>query len=353
MKILKKLICFSLVISASAFSQENKEVTISVSGYLETFYANDFQNSNTEKKLPFMYNYNRQNEFNLNIGLLRTKITYENGYTSFALHSGTYVEDNYANEKIKYVNEAFVGLYLDKEKKHNIEVGIMPSYIGFETSISSSNLTLTRSLLGENSPYFMTGLKYNYSPSAKWSFSGLFTNGWQRIAKPNAKALPSLGSQLVYKPTESSTFNWSVFIGDESIATDLRTRYYSNLYYDVKWDSKFRSILGFDYGLQKNSLGDGYDNWFSPVMITQYSINSKWQTAVRAEYYQDAKNVLIASEKEFKTFGTSFNLDYLPNTKMKIRSEMRYFNSKEAVFLRNDSAVNSNLFATISWCYEF
>jgi hypothetical protein len=88
-------------------------------------------------------------------------------------------------------------------------------------------------------------------------------------------------------------------------------------------------------------------------MITQYSINNKWQTAVRAEYYQDAKNVLISSGKEFKTLGTSLNLDYLPNSKMKIRTELRYFNSKEAVFLRNESAINSNLFATMSWSYEF
>jgi hypothetical protein len=167
-----------------------------------------------------MYNYNRQNEINLNIGLIRTKVAFENGYASFAMHSGTYVDDNYANEKIKYLNEAYVGLYLDQSKKQSFEVGIMPSYIGFESAATASNLTLSRSLLGENSPYFMTGVKYNYSPSSKWSFSGLLTNGWQRIAKPNKKALPSFGSQIVCKPSENATLNWSVFIGDESIAED-------------------------------------------------------------------------------------------------------------------------------------
>jgi hypothetical protein len=353
MKILKKLFCLTFLSSISIFSQESKDVSISFSGYLETFYANDFQNSNMEKKLPFMYNYNRHNEFNLNIGMIRTKVAFENGYASFALHSGTYVEDNYANEKIKNISEAFIGLYLDKEKKQTIEVGIMPSYIGFETANSSSNLTLTRSILGENSPYFMTGLKYNYSPSSKWSFSGLLTNGWQRIAKTNKKALPSFGSQIAYKSSDNATLNWSVFIGDESIAEDLRTRYFSNLYYDIKWKTKFHTIFGFDYGLQKNSVGEGYDNWFSPVLITQYSINSKWQTAVRAEYYQDIKNVMIFSGKELKTLGTSLNFDYLPNSKMKIRTELRYFNSKEAIFLRNNAQVNTNLFATMSWSYEF
>lgn len=344
------VICFSCF---SLYSQENNEVSITFSGYIESFYANDFQNSNTEKKLPFLYNYNRQNEFNLNIGLLRTKVAFENAYASLAFHSGTYVEDNYAIEKIKNISEAFLGLYLDKEKKKSIEAGIMPSYIGFESANSSTNLTLTRSILGENSPYFMTGVKYNYTSSTKWSFSGLLTNGWQRINKPNKKALPSFGSQIVYKPFNDASLNWSVFIGDEPLETNLRTRYFSNLYYDFKWKNKFRTITGLDFGLQKSTDGTGYSNWFSPVVITQYTINSKWQTALRLEYYQDVKNVVITTSKEFKTFGTSLNFDYLPNSKMKIRTEARYFNSKEAVFLRNEMTVKSNFFGTISWSYEF
>ncbi len=349
--------CFYLILFLSStsclFSQENKEVKITFSGFLETYYSNDFQNSNAEKKLSFMYNHNRQNEGNLNIGLLRAKFAFENGYGSFALHSGTYVDDNYANEKMKYISEAYLGLYLDTSKKQTLEAGIMPSYIGFESATTASNLTLTRSILAENSPYFMTGVKYNYTPSAKWSFSGLLTNGWQRINKPNKKALPSFGSQIAYKPSDNATLNWSVFIGDEPIVTDLRTRYFSNLYYDFKWKNKFRTIAGFDFGLQKNLEGKSYSNWFSPVVITQYTINSKWQTSLRGEYYQDVKNVMIASTKEFKTFGTSLNFDYLPNSKMKIRTEARYFNSKEAVFLRNQTAVTSNFFGTISWSYEF
>lgn len=83
MKIFKKLFRLTLLFTVSVFSQERADFKITFSGYLETFYANDFQNSNTEKKLPFMYNYNRQNEINLNIGLFRTKVAFENGYASF------------------------------------------------------------------------------------------------------------------------------------------------------------------------------------------------------------------------------------------------------------------------------
>jgi Putative beta-barrel porin-2, OmpL-like. bbp2 len=335
-----------------SFAQEKTELKTTFSGFIETYYSYDFDKPTSNSKLPFMYNYNRQNEFNLNIGLLRAKLEYDNTYASIALHSGTYVEDNYASEKIKYVNEAYVGINLDKANKHALEVGILPSYIGFETATSASNLTLTRSLLAENSPYFMTGLKYNYKPSDKWNFSALLTNGWQRINKPQKDVAPSLGTQVIYKQDASSTFNWSTFIGKEFNGADFKMRYFSNLYFDQKWNEKWRTIAGFDYGVQtiENSKTA---SWLSPVFIAQYSINSKWKTAFRAEYYQDKKKVIIATSDAFKTTGTSLNFDYLPNSKVKLRTEARYLDSKNDIFEKGLGFTNSNFFITTSLSFEF
>lgn len=346
------IIIFCIGFSASA--QEDKELKLSVSGFLETYYAYDFNQPETQTKQSFMYNYNRHNEFNINIGLLRAKVEYDNAYAIVSLQSGTYVEDNYANEKIKYVNEAYVGLYFDQSKKQSIEVGILPSYIGFESATTASNLTLTRSLLAENSPYFMTGIKYNYKPSDKWNFAALLTNGWQRINKPQKDVLPSFGTQIVYKSNANSTLNWSTFIGKEFNGIDFTMRYFSNLYYDKKWNDKWRTILGFDYGLQDlSSTNNPSASWLSPVILAQYSINSKWQTAFRTEYYQDEKNVIIDTNDEFKTLGFSLNFDYLPNSKVKLRTEARYLQSQEKVFVKNDAPTNNNFFVTTSLSFEF
>ena len=278
---------FVLLLLISSFASAQDEVLkVSFSGYIDTYYSYDFNQPSLEQKLPFMYNYNRQNEFNLNIGLLRAKIDYQNAYAVLSLESGTYVDDNYANEKMKNINEAYVGLFLDQQKKHSVEVGILPSYIGFETAVSHTNLTLTRSLLAENSPYFMTGIKYNYKPSDKWSFSGFVTNGWQRIQKPEKDISSAFGTQISYKSSSNSVVNWSTFIGKEFNGMDYTMRYFNNLYWDKTWNSKWRTIAGFDYGLQENDeLSAKYSTWFSPVLITQYSINSKWQTAFRTEYF--------------------------------------------------------------------
>lgn len=350
----KILLTFTLLVLINSFSQEKSELKTTFSGFVETYYSYDFNQPLTDAKLPFLYNYNRHNEFNINIGLLRAKVEYENAYAVLSLQSGTYVDDNYANEKIKYLNEAYVGLYLDQSKKHAIEVGILPSYIGFESATTSSNLTLTRSILADNSPYFMTGVKYNYKPSDKWNFAALLTNGWQRINKPQKDVAPSLGTQIVYKSSANSTLNWSTFVGKEFNGIDYTMRYFSNLYFDKKWNDKWRTIAGFDYGLQDlSSKNNSSASWLSPVFIAQYSINSKWQTAFRTEYYQDEKNVIIAANDEFKTLGFSLNFDYLHNSKVKLRTEARYFDSKKEVFAKGSDLVNSNFFLTTSLSFEF
>lgn len=342
------------LVSFMSFAQEKNEVKTTFSGFVETYYSYDFNNPEADGKLPFMYNYNRHNEFNLNIGLLRTKVEYENVYAVLSLHSGTYVDDNYASEKIKYINEAYVGLNLDKDNKHAIEVGILPSYIGFETATSASNLTLTRSILAENSPYFMTGVKYNYKPSDKWNFAALLTNGWQRINKPQKDLAPSFGTQIIYKSSANSTLNWSTFAGKEFNGVDFTMRYFSNLYWDKKWNDKWRTITGFDYGLQDlNSTNNKSAYWLSPVFIAQYSINPRWQSAFRTEYYQDEKNIIIATNDAFKTLGLSLNFDYLPNSKVKFRTEARYLNSKKEVFIKGLDFVNSSFFLTTNLSFEF
>jgi hypothetical protein len=350
----KNCLIVAMFFVAIANAQENKELKLSFSGYLETYYAYDFNKPEAQAKLPFMYNYNRHNEFSVNLGLLRAKVEYDNAYASLALHSGTYVEDNYANESTKIISEAYIGLYLDKARKSTIEVGVLPSYIGFETAASSTNLTLTRSLLAENSPYFMTGAKYTYKPNDKWQFSGLVTNGWQRINKPDKNQSPALGSQIVYKPSAKSVFNWSTFVGKELYNNEWGIRYFSNLYWDKQWNPKWRTIIGFDAGMQTDkSNSDKQLYWMSPAIMTQYTLTPKWQTTFRVEYYKDKDNVIIAVNDEFKTLGTSLNIDYLINAKVKFRTEARYLNSTEKVFTKDTSLVNDNFCVTTSLSFEF
>lgn len=346
------LICGFTVWAQDTLS--SSKVKFDFSGYLETYYTYDFNKPEATKRQDFFYNHNRHNEFNVNLALLRSFVYYENFYSKITIQAGMYVQDNYSNEDLKLLNEAYIGVYLDKKQKTSIEAGIFASHIGFETATSSSNLNLTRSILAENSPYFLSGVKLNYKPNEKWLFSGILNNGWQRINKPNRNALPAFGSQIVYKSSAKSILNWSTFVGDEPLGENLRTRYFSNLYWDYQWSDKWRTIFGFDYGLQKRLDAEGFANWYSPVLIAQYSISNKWLIAYRSEYYQDKENVVISSNYgSFKTLGNSMNLNFVPNSKVKVRTEARWLHSDSENFSTQGGYSKDNVFITTAMSFEF
>ncbi|MDI9311425.1 MAG: outer membrane beta-barrel protein [Limnohabitans sp.] len=339
MKLFYKVISVVLI-SYSVFAQDSIKVdkpTVDLSGFVDVYYNYDFSDADNFKTKNFIYNYARHNEFNVNIGLIKASISYQNVYAKLALQAGTYVKDNYGN--LNLFNEAYLGVYVDRSRKTSIEAGIMPSYIGFETASSHSNLTATRSLIAENSPYYMTGVKFNHQLSDKIYLSAMFSNGWQRIEKVSKKSLPSFGTQLQYKKSDTETFNWSTFIGDEPVEDFFRTRFFNNLYWDKQWGEKWRTILGFDIGAQKKAEGTDYSSWWGAAFISKYAITKKWETAIRTEYYNDVDNVIVDPTgiiprefTPFKTFGSSVNLDFLPNSKMKIRTEAKWFNATEPIF---------------------
>lgn len=355
--IVMKSIFTTIIIAASLLTKAQDTTKtdlpqITISGFIDSYYSYNFNKSSTTTKLPFLYNYNRHNEFNVNIALLRAAVSYENVYARIAMQAGSYVEQNYANEDLKLLNEAYVGLYLNASKTTTVEVGILPSYIGFETAISHSNLTVTRSILAENSPYFMTGLKLNHQFTSKLSGALLVTNGWQRIKKANATLTPSFGTQLVYKPSAHSMLNWSTFLGKEAINDTFAMRYFSNLFWDYSWNHHWKTILGFDYGVQDVSTANqAHAIWYSPVVIAQYKINSKWNVAYRTEYYQDKENVIIATKLPFQTLGNSLNFDFLPNSKCKIRAEGKWYSA-----MQKEVAVGTNkntFLITTTMSFEF
>lgn len=354
---MKKIYTYTLLaFSFISFSQEEEkksELKLEFSGYLDTYYSYDFDKPNANAKQPFLYNYNRPNEFNINIALLRAAVSYENVYAKLSVQAGTYVTDNYANESLNLLNEAYVGVYLNKSKKTTIEAGILPSYIGFETAASHSNATLTRSILAENSPYFMTGIKLNHQFNDKLSLAGLVTNGWQKINKTDKNIPPALGTQLVYKTNETSTLNWSTFVGKEYFGTHLGFRYFSNLYWDKTWNSNWRTISGFDFGIQDAfTENNTHFNWMSPVLITQRKLSEKWLMAHRIEYYNDKNNVMINMENlPFETLGNSLNLDFLPNSKFKIRTEAKWFHATETIFDSGQKKDNFSIISSVS--FEF
>lgn len=355
------LVSFSLT-SFFAASQKDtvwkKPPSIELNLFLDAYYVYDFNQPKTNYRQPFLYNHNRHNEFNLNLGLIKLGINHEKYRANLGLQVGTYVNDNYASESnsLKLIHEASVGISMSKKNKLWIDMGILSSHIGFESALSSKNPTLTRSLLAENSPYFETGAKITYTPSKKIEIAGLVLNGWQNIQRISGNSIPSFGTQLTYKPSQKTLLNWSTFIGTTTPDSIRKMRYFNNLYGQFQLGESFFLTTGFDIGYQQQFKNSNlYDFWMTPIAILQYAPLKQFKTALRIEYYQDKNGVMIptSTPNGFATTGVSLNFDYTPVPLISCRIEGRWLNSKDQIFVTKTGTSYNNFIIAGSIAFNY
>jgi len=335
----------------------NKIPDFYINGYLEVFYAYDFNRPSAVQRQPFFYNHNRHNEFNINHGLIGFGVEHSKYRATLTMQTGTYPNDNYSDEPgvLKNIYEAYIGLSLNRKNNLWFDAGIFESFIGFEGPISIDNWTLSRSLCSENVPYFLTGAKITYTPNDKWTLLGSITNGWQRIQKVQGNSIPSFGTQVLYSPNKKYSLNWSTFIGTDDPDSTRRMRYYNNFYGLFQFTNKLGLIAGFDIGVQQESkTSSSYNNWHTITLILRYEFTEKWAAAFRAENYQDKDNVMIETQApgRFNTSGISLNGDYRPLPNLACRIEARYLHNGDPVFTKDENPVNSNFFIVASIAYK-
>ncbi len=350
-------LCFNFL-QAQDSSEWSEKPGISFMGFLDVFYVYDFNKPEDGVRQPFFFNHNRHNEFNINLGLIQFDLTHKKYRATLALQAGTYSNDNYAAEPgvLKNIYEAKIGISLTGKNNLWLDAGIFGSHLGFESAVSMDNLTLTRSFTAESSPYYLSGVKLTYNPDEKWEFVLVACNGWQRITRVPGNSLISLGTQVSYTFDNDILINWSTFIGTDDPDPERRMRYFNNFYGIIPLADKFSMIAGFDIGFQQHAKGSGdYDVWFTPVAIVQYSISDKWKSAMRIEYFQDKKNIIIPvrSPEGFKTTALSLNLDYLPMQQIACRLEGRWLASPEEIYESPAGRKKSNVFIASSIAIKF
>ncbi|MDR6301540.1 porin [Mesonia maritima] len=353
----KNLISLFLAIPFFVMSQNNDKAQPQVSMllFVDTYYIYDFNNAQTDYRQDFLFNHNRHNETNLNLGLLKLAVEQEKYRVNLGLQVGTYAIDNYSaeNETARLIHEANVGIALDENEKIWLDAGILPSHIGFESAISINNPSLTRSLAAENSPYFLTGFRLSYKINEHWDFAALLVNGWQRIQKVKGNSIPSGGTQLNYHKNDFS-FNWSTFVGSEFPNEERKMRYFNDFFVTQKF-GELSLTAGFDIGwqqIEKNSKH--YDYWYTPTLIGHYQFTSEFATALRFEYYNDENGVIInPSQNGFNTFGTSLNFDYQPFSNLYLRTEARYFKGNDDYFNAKENFQDDDFFIGFSLAYKF
>jgi Putative beta-barrel porin-2, OmpL-like. bbp2 len=350
----------SITVSAQdTTSEEQTTNPLSISGYVEAYYSYDFNRPENNNRPGFLYNFNRHNEFNVNLGFVKAAYSTERVRANLAVGVGSYMNANYAAEPgvLKNIFEGNVGVKLSKKNNLWFDVGILPSHIGFESAIGKDNWILTRSMVAENTPYFESGARVSYTTEdGKWSLAALALNGWQRITRVEGNSLMSWGTQITYKPSGKVTLNYSTFIGTDKPDSERLMRYHNNFYGIFQLSDKVGLIANLDYGLEQKTKGSkDLNNYFTPVAILRFAPNTQWAFGLRGEYFNDENGVIISTgtPEGFKTFGGSLNVDYMPLANVALRLEGRIFDSKDAVFTKEGIPANNNSAISFSTAIGF
>jgi len=351
--IFSMLIVSGITVSAQDSTINKKKLSLIISGYADIYYQYDFNKPVDKLRPPFLYNFKRHNEINTNLTLLKANYEGKKISASLGAMAGNYAKYNLAAEPefFRYIYEANIGYKFSE--KVSVGAGIFPSHIGCESAIARDNWNLSRSILAESSPYYETGIKFNYTPNAQWSFSLFGLQGWQNIKDHNSSK--ALGSQIVFIPNEKMIFNSSSFIGNEKPDSAKQLRLFHNFHFTYHISSKLKTLFMLDLGAERTIDKDGYNKWMGTAFLLQYSFAKKFAAAARAEFYRDKNGVIVSNylPAQFETTGLAFNLDFHLTKNFVIRTEMRSLYSKEKIFIRNGMPVQSNFSMLASAAFYF
>ncbi len=350
-----------LLLSTMAIAQADSTTgsPLTFSGYLEGYYSFDFSNPHDHYRPGYIYSFNRHNEFNINLAMVKLNYTKQKVRANVGLMAGTYASANLGSEPLalRYVYEANAGVKLSKTKNLWLDAGIMPSHIGLESAIGRDSWTLSRSIGADNSPYYESGAKIGYTtPSEKLYISALVLNGWQRIARPKGNNTPAFGHQLTWKPNSKITLNSSSFVGNDQPDSLSQLRLFHDFFGIFQLSERFEATVGFDIGAQQAAKGSSiYRVWYTPMAMLRMQVTQKLALAARGEYYDDAHNVIISSPypNGFQTLGYSLNADVAILDNVLWRIEGRGFSSRSPIFVSQGRPAFSNFGMTTSLSVAF
>lgn len=316
--------------SSDSASRADTAVTVSFGGFVDGYYAYDLGKPKNFDRL-FTTQAERHNEFNVNLGYVEAKLAGPRVRGRLALQAGTSVQSNYSGEPAigsvsgpsvsRFLQEAFAGYAITP--KLWIDGGIFFSWIGMESFISRDNLTYTRSLSADYTPYYMSGARLTWQPSPKVTALLAVVNGWQNISETNQDK--GVGARLDFAPTSTTTLTYYDFFGNEVGSGRLRTLN------GVGLKSSVTSILtvqaNYDYGTQDRADGPGHSSWWSSGLTGKVQVSPTVGVSGRVEHFSDPDQVIIVTgvAPAFRSTTGSAGIDVAPlgNSRVLWRSEIR------------------------------
>lgn len=322
---------------------------VSVQSFVDTYFSDDFNNFK-QRKRSYLTQPQVNDEANINLWDLSAKVNTEVVRAVATGQFGTSVDANYSAEEhegIKYLQEGYVGV--SPAEKLWVDVGVFLSHIGMENWRSRDNLSYTRSLIAEFSPYYESGVRVTYELSDATTVQLLAVNGWQNITHYDGRWAG--GSLVKHSITPDTLVGWSTFIGRESD----QNRLFNDLYLTSAVTDRIKIGAAFDIGYQDTDPGQT-DWWLGWTALASYRIIENLSLVARLEQYVDRGNIIVSTpdSKPYSTIGYSFGADYEAYKNLLWRNEIRFFNARNQIYQEGeDGLAAADSFFVTSLSYLF
>ncbi|HEY4217225.1 MAG TPA: outer membrane beta-barrel protein [Gemmatimonadaceae bacterium] len=310
-------------------------------GFVDTYYAWD-----TDRPRNFDRSYTTQParyaEANINLAFIEAKVAGPRYRGRLALQWGTSVQSNYAAEPrngvvsgpsvSQYIQEATAGYQVAPSLW--LDGGIFLSHVGYEGWISRDNVSYTRSLVADFSPYYESGAKLTWTTSPKLTTTVVLINGWQNISAENST--PATGVRLDYTPVPALTVTYDDFIGDVAPDSEpTRLRIYHDVLAQYTGSARWLFAAMYSLGTQGNTTpAGGIASWWGMTTFAKYHATPTVALVARVERYSDPSQVIVATgtPSSFQTNAASLGVDVALRAPLLWRTEVRAFRSNNRIW---------------------
>jgi hypothetical protein len=306
---------------------DSSKASFSLSGFADMYFGK--QRGNFAQKPSFFYNHRVNNQLRTNLLLLKGELELPRFHATLGLMTGDYSRYNLAAEPLwaRPLNEAYVGIKLSKNRSLWWDIGVYSSYLGIESAVSADCPTLTRSIVAENSPYYLSGSRLLFISKNKKHEAGIHVlNGWQRIAWDNNQRRPSIGAHYKVHFSERFSLMYGAFYGSIYPDSLSISRFYQHV--NLAWtNGKWEQWGTADLGMESGYI------WGSAQWMTRYTFNRQWSLAQRIEVFYDPNNrcARIGANKSTVLGSLTLCPSYQWNERLVLRLEPKYLIATETI----------------------
>ncbi len=314
----------------------------SITGYIDAYYAYYTDSVGPGNFQKFPSTSPRNNAPSLNTAQLAVQYTADKIRAMAVFHFGDIASATWAPAPYTNIMEAHFGVKIFS--KLWIDAGFFRTHFGTEYLLPAENITSSVAIGTYYEPYYESGIKLNFDPTAKLEINLFLLNGYNVFIDNNNKK--SFGLGVTYALNANAGIGYTNYIGDDSPVGDsvAHLRIAHNVFFNYQYH-KLKLQVGGDYITQQNSdlaTSKKTAAAYSGLATFRYQCTGKLGVYTRGEAFQDKQGYLsgVITDKDgkqggYQLWGATLGLEFKPTDESYIRLEGRRLQMSENQYIFN------------------